>query len=210
MMAPMIRRLLPRLLMVVAVTVSVLALSFAQGSGGSGLRNVTVLIVRHAEKPDVGRELNAQGQQRAAAYADYFTALKLRDETLTPQRLIATADSAQSIRPRQTLMPLAQRLQLPIEQPFANNDVDKLVSLLRKDNQAKTVLIAWHHGHINKLIAAFGGNGPALVGQPKWPVDVYDWLIVLRFDDKGQLIESRSEKVQEQLMPGDVAGSPGN
>jgi hypothetical protein len=206
----MIRRLLPRLLMVVAVTVSVLALSFAQGSGGSGLRNVTVLIVRHAEKPDVGRELNAQGQQRAAAYADYFTALKLRDETLTPQRLIATADSAQSIRPRQTLMPLAQRLQLPIEQPFANNDVDKLVSLLRKDNQAKTVLIAWHHGHINKLIGAFGGNGPALVGQPKWPVDVYDWLIVLHFDDKGQLIESRSEKVQEQLMPGDVAGSPGN
>jgi hypothetical protein len=37
-------------------------------------------------------------------------------------------------------------------------------------------------------------------------VGVYDWLIVLRFDDKGQLVESRSEKVQEHLMPGDVAG----
>lgn len=205
----MIRRLVPRLLMVVAVTVSVLALSFAQGSAAPGLRNVTVLIVRHAEKPDVGRELNAQGQRRAMAYANYFVALKLRDETLTPQRLIATADSAQSIRPRQTLIPLSQRLQLPIEQPFANNDVDKLVCLLRKNNQAKTVLIAWHHGHINKLIAAFGGNGPALIGQPKWPVGIYDWLIVLRFDDKGQLVESRSEKVQEQLMPGDMAASPG-
>jgi broad specificity phosphatase PhoE len=206
MMAPMIRRLLPRLLMVVAVTVSVLALSFAHGSAASGLRNTTVLIVRHAEKPDVGRELNAQGQQRAAAYADYFAPLKLADETLTPQRLIATADSPQSIRPRQTLIPLSQRLQLPIEQPFANNDVDKLVSQLRDSNQAKTILIAWHHGHINKLIGAFGGNGPALIGQPKWPVGVYDWLIVLRFDDKGQLVESRSEKVQEHLMPGDVVG----
>ncbi len=205
-MAPMIRRLLPRLLMVVAVTVSVLALSFAHGSAASGLRNTTVLIVRHAEKPDVGRELNAQGQQRAAAYADYFAPLKLADETLTPQRLIATADSPQSIRPRQTLIPLSQRLQLPIEQPFANNDVDKLVSQLRDSNQAKTILIAWHHGHINKLIGAFGGNGPALIGQPKWPVGVYDWLIVLRFDDKGQLVESRSEKVQEHLMPGDVVG----
>jgi broad specificity phosphatase PhoE len=209
-MAPNVRRLLPRLLMAAVVTVSVLVLSFANGSGASGLRNTTVLIVRHAEKPDVGRELNAQGQQRAAAYADYFTPLKLDDETLTPQRLIATADSPQSIRPRQTLIPLSQRLQLPIEQPFANNDVDKLVSLLRKDNQAKTVLIAWHHGHINKLIAAFGGNGPALIGQPKWPVDVFDWLIVLRFDDKGQLVESRSEKVQEHLMPGDIAASPGS
>lgn len=209
-MAPMIRRLLPRLLMVVAVTVSVLALSFAHGSAASGLRNTTVLIIRHAEKPDVGRELNAQGQQRAAAYADYFTPLKLANETLTPQRLIATADSPQSIRPRQTLIPLSQRLQLPIEQPFANNDVDKLVSQLRDSNQAKTILIAWHHGHINKLIGAFGGNGPALIGQPKWPVEVYDWLIVLRFDDKGQLVESRSEKVQEHLMPGDVAASPGS
>lgn len=208
-MAPMIRRLWPRLLMVVAVIACVFALSFAQGAAAPGLRNATVLIVRHAEKPALGPQLNARGEVRAAAYADYFTSLQLEGEALTPQRLIATADSAQSIRPRQTLIPLAQRLQLPIEQPFANNDVDKLVSLLRKDNQAKTVLIAWHHGHINKLIGAFGGNGPALIGQPKWPVDVYDWLIVLRFDDKGQLVESRSEKVQEQLMPGDMAASPG-
>jgi broad specificity phosphatase PhoE len=209
MMALNVRMLLPRLLVAVALTVSVLALSFAQDSAAPGLRNVTVLIVRHAEKPEVGRELNARGEQRAAAYADYFTPLKLDGQTLTPQRLIATADSTESIRPRQTLIPLSQRLQLPIEQPYANNEVDKLGSSLRKNNQAKTVLIAWHHGHINKLIAAFDGDGPMLIGQPKWPVDVYDWLIVLRFDDKGQLVESRSEKVQEHLMPGDIAASPG-
>ena len=196
--------------MVAVVAASVLALSVVQSSAAPGLRNVTVLIVRHAEKPDVGRELNARGEQRAAAYADYFTPLKLDGQTLTPQRLIATADSAESIRPRQTLIPLSLRLQLPIEQPCANSKVDKLVSLLREKNQAKTLLIAWHHGHINKLIAAFGGDGPALIGVPKWPVDVYDWLIVLRFDDNGKLIESRSQKIQEQLLPGDVAGSPGS
>lgn len=204
-MALKVRMLLPRLLVAVALTVSVLALSYAQDSAAPGLRNVTVLIVRHAEKPEVGRELNARGEQRAAAYADYFNPLNLDGQPLTPQRLIATADSAESIRPRQTLIPLSQRLQLPIEQPYANGDYDKLVAQLRKSNQAQTVLIAWHHGHINKLIAAFGGDGPALIGQPKWPVDVYDWLIVLRFDDKGQLVESRSEKVQEDLMPGDIA-----
>lgn len=37
------------------------------------------------------------------------------------------------------------------------------------------------------------------------PDPVYDWLIVLRFDDKGQLIQSSSQRVQEELMPGDVA-----
>lgn len=192
--------------MVAVVAASVLALCFVQSSAAPGLRNVTVLIVRHAEKPDVGRELNARGEQRAAAYADYFDPLKLDGQALTPQRLIATADSAESVRPRQTLIPLSQRLQLPIEQPFANSKVEQLVSLLREKNQAKTLLIAWHHGHINKLIAAFGGDGPALIGQPKWSVDVYDWLIVLRFDDNGKLIESRSQKIQEHLLPGDVAG----
>ncbi|BBP73576.1 hypothetical protein PHLH6_55800 [Pseudomonas sp. Seg1] len=204
-MALKVRMLLPGLLAAAVITVSVLALSYAQDSAAPGLRNVTVLIVRHAEKPEVGRQLNARGEQRAVAYADYFSALMLDGQTLIPQRLIATADSAESMRPRQTLIPLSLHLQLPIEQPYANNDVDKLVSLLRKSNQAKTVLIAWHHGHINKLISAFGGDGPALIGQPKWPVDVYDWLIVLRFDDKGQLVESRSQKIQEHLLPGDIA-----
>lgn len=123
--------------MVAVVAASVLALSVVQSSAAPGLRNVTVLIVRHAEKPDVGRELNARGEQRAAAYADYFTPLKLDGQTLTPQRLIATADSAESIRPRQTLIPLSLRLQLPIEQPCANSKVDKLVSLLREKIRRK-------------------------------------------------------------------------
>lgn len=170
-----------------------------------GLSNVTVLIVRHAEKSAQGPLLNARGEQRAAAYASYFDPLQLNGVSVVPQRLIATSDSKDSSRPRLTLTPLSQRLQLPIEQPYADNEVDKLVKSLRKSNQAQTVLIAWHHGHIDKLIAAFGGDGPALTGLPKWPESVYDWLIVLRFDEQGQLIESRSQKVQEHLLPGDIA-----
>lgn len=173
----------------------------------SGLSNVTVLIVRHAEKPDQGPLLNPRGEQRAAAYASYFDPLQLNGISTVPQRLIATSDSKDSARPRLTLTPLSQRLQLPIEQPYADNDVDKLVKSLRKDNGAKTVLIAWHHGHIDKLIAAFGGDGQALTGMKKWPESVYDWLIVLRFDEQGQLIESRSQKVQEHLLPGDIAAN---
>lgn len=209
-MALKVRRLVPRLLVAVALTVSVMALSFAQSSDGPGLRNVTVLIIRHAEKPDVGRELNARGEQRAAAYADYFNPLKLAGQTLTPQRLIAAGDSPESVRSRLTLTPLAERLHLPIEQPYENGDFAQVVKTLRKSNQAQTVLIAWHHSHINQLIKAFGGDGPALTGQRKWPDNVYDWLIVLRFDDKGKLIQSHSQKIQEQLLPGDAASSPGN
>ncbi|MGA8136915.1 MAG: flagellar basal body-associated protein FliL [Pseudomonas gingeri] len=167
-----------------------------------GLSDVTVLIVRHAEKPDQGRGLSPAGEHRAQAYASYFDPLSLDGAQLTPQRLIATSDSKESDRPRLTLTPLSQRLNLPIEQPYADDEVDKLVKSLGKDNSVPVVLIAWHHGHIDNLIEAFGGDAKKLTGQKHWPEDVYDWLIVLRFDHKGQLIESRSEKVDEPAFPG--------
>lgn len=204
-----LRRFFSGLLMVQALILSAQVLAHDEDKGARGLRDVTVLIVRHAEKPDQGPLLNAKGEQRAAAYASYFDPLTLNGVPLTPERLIATSDSADSSRPRLTLTPLAQRLKLPVEQPCDDNEVDKLVKSLRKGNQAQTVLIAWHHGHIDKLIAAFGGDGPAITGQKKWPENVYDWLIVLRFDNQGQVIESRSQKIQEQLLPGDLANATG-
>jgi hypothetical protein len=168
-----------------------------------GLRNVTVLIVRHAEKPGSGSGLSPRGEQRAQAYATYFDPLQLDGQALLPGRLIATRDSKESVRPRLTLTPLSRRLGLPIEQPFADGQVDQLVKSLGKDNRAPVVLIAWHHGHIDKLIDAFGGDARAITGHKSWPGDVYDWLVVLRFDDRGRLLASRSQCVQEHLLAGD-------
>lgn len=197
----MLKLLQPLLPGVLAFCAMILATP-AMAQKDDGLRDVTVLIVRHAEKPDQGRGLSAAGEHRAQAYASYFDPLSLDGTPLTPQRLIATRDSKESDRPRLTLTPLSQRLKLPIEQPYADEEVDKLVKSLGKDNSAPVVLIAWHHGHIDNLIEAFGGDAKQLTGYKRWPDDMYDWLIVLHFDHKGQLIKSRSEKIQEPPFPG--------
>ena len=168
-----------------------------------GLRDVTVLIIRHAEKPDQGTGLSPRGEQRAQAYASYFDPFQLDGTALVPQRLIATSDSKASMRPRLTLTPLAARLQMPIEQPWADDQVDDLAKELRKKNEAPVVLIAWHHGHIVKLIEALGGDAKQLLGRKTWPGDVYNWVVVLHFDDQGRLSESTSRLVQEHLLPGD-------
>jgi len=201
--------LVPRFWVAAGLAVVMLTLIFADHPTHSGLRNTTVLIIRHAEKPDAGSLLNARGEQRAVAYVDYFNPLRVDGQTLIPQRLIAAGDTPESSRSRLTLTPLSQRLNLVIEQPYVNGDLHHLVKLLRKSNQAQTVLIAWHHGHINKLIKAFGGDATALMGEEKWPDDVFDWVIVLRFDDNGRLMPSRSLKLQEHLLPGDASPSPG-
>ncbi|ALI05024.1 flagellar basal body-associated protein FliL [Pseudomonas sp. FW306-02-F02-AA] len=202
-MSMMLRKLLLSLAVLPALLISMQTLANQNNKEVPGLKNVTVLIVRHAEKPDQGMGLSPRGEQRAEAYAHYFDPLQLGSKNLVPQRLIATSDSKSSARPRLTLTPLSQRLHLPIEQPYADEEVDKLVKSLDKNNQASVVLIAWHHGHIDNLIEAFGGDGQALTGQKSWPEDVYDWLIVLRFDDQGNLVESHSKKIQEHLLPGD-------
>ena len=168
-----------------------------------GLRDVTVLIVRHAEKPDQGNGLSPRGEQRATAYASYFDPLQLDGTALIPQRLIATSDSNASMRPRLTLTPLAARLSVPIEQTWADDQVDAVAKALRKKNEAPVLLIAWHHGHIVKLIEALGGDAKQLLGHKSWPADTYNWLVVLHFDDKGRLSESTSRLVQEHLLPGD-------
>ncbi|WP_266157198.1 flagellar basal body-associated protein FliL [Dyella silvatica] len=171
--------------------------------GVSGLADVTVWIVRHAEKADSGDGLSPQGEQRATAYATYFDPLQWDGDTYLPQRLIATSDSKESIRPRLTLTPLSQRIGLPIEQPWADEQVDALVKSLRKQNQAKVVLIAWHHGHIPKLIDAFGGKAKDLLGSKSWPDDVYNWLVILHFDHDGKLQEKHSQRVLEHVLPSD-------
>lgn len=171
------------------------------GAPTRGLREVTVLIVRHAEKVQGSHGLSPAGQARARAYARYFAPLVLDGRSVWPQRLIATRDSRSSARPRLTLTPLSQRLGLPIEQPFANKQTAALVASLRQDNRAGVVLIAWHHGHIGKLIEDFGGDAKALLGD-EWPDSTYDWLIVLRFDAQGRLIPGDSRRLVEPTWVG--------
>ncbi|WP_199098713.1 flagellar basal body-associated protein FliL [Dyella sp. ASV21] len=186
-----------KFLLVLVCFLPALAVAHHEDKGGPGLRDATVLIVRHAEKASAGDGLSPQGEQRAIAYASYFDPWRDDRETLMPQRLIATRDSKESARPRLTLTPLSQRIDLPIEQPFADDQVDELAKSLRRDNRANVVLIAWHHGHIDKLIDALGGNAGHVIGRKSWPEDVYNWVVVLHFDHHGELDGNRSRVVVE-------------
>jgi hypothetical protein len=66
----------------------------------SGLADATVLIIRHAEKPDSGAGLSPAGEARAQAYVGYFQHLTLNGTEFRPDTLIATADSKNSARER--------------------------------------------------------------------------------------------------------------
>jgi hypothetical protein len=107
----------------------------------AGMAGVTILIVRHAEKPESGSDLSPAGSARAAAYARYFDPFNPVDP-FVPDMLIASKDTTRSDRPELTLKPLSAAIGLPIDTRFANHDVKDLAKTLRLGTHGKHILIA--------------------------------------------------------------------
>jgi hypothetical protein len=162
----------------------------------AGMAGVTILIVRHAEKPESGSDLSPAGSARAAAYARYFDPFNPVDP-FVPDMLIASKDTTRSDRPELTLKPLSAAIGLPIDTRFANHDVKDLAKTLRLGTHGKHILIAWHHGQMPKLIRALGGDPDRVLPGGEWPEDVYDWVVELSFDNDGRLADER--KINESL-----------
>jgi hypothetical protein len=152
----------------------------------SGPANATVLLVRHAEKPDSGPGLAPAGEARAAAYVSYFEHFRIAGAPARIDTLVATADSANSMRPRLTITPLGKALGLPVQQPYADQDVKDLAAWLAA-RPGHVTLVAWHHGKMPKLLAALGADPATLLPGGVWPSDTYDWVIELRYDAQGHL-----------------------
>jgi hypothetical protein len=169
--------------------------------GDDGLADTTVLIIRHAEKPDSGPGLTPAGEARAQAYVGYFEHFSVDGQPMTPNALYAAADSKSSMRPRLTIEPLSQALGLPIDSQFADKQTKDIADALRTTAHGNRVLIAWHHGEIPKLIHDLGGDSASLIPGDKWPSDVFGWVVVLRYDHQGRL--ANAQVVHEHLMPDD-------
>jgi len=171
------------------------------GQPSEGLADATVLIIRHAEKPERGRELNDDGFERARRYVGFFRQFSVDHERFRADALYASADSRDSERPRLTITPLSQALRLPIDQRFSDSQTKGLAHALRNEAHGRQILICWHHGEIPKLLRDLGADPDPLLRGDHWPSHVFDWVVVLQYDHEGRLAQARV--VPEDLMPGD-------
>lgn len=168
-----------------------------------GPKNSTILIIRHAENPDNGHGLSPRGEERAKGYINFFQKFSVDGKQLEPQAVVVAADSKHSHRPRLTVQPFAKAANLPIDDRFANKQPAELAGELRANYQGKTVLVCWHHGQIPALLRALGADPTTLLPNGKWPKDVYDWVIMVSFDENGHVIPENTKKITEHLLSGD-------
>jgi len=130
----------------------------------TSLANTTILLIRHAERPDFGTGLSPAGQARAEAYVGYFRNFKPRGEgggdPFRFDHLFAAADSAESERPSLTLAPLVAATGLAVDTDFKDKEFEALARHLRDHPRFadSNILICWHHEKILGLAGALGST----------------------------------------------------
>jgi hypothetical protein len=176
-----------------------------------------VMIIRHAEKHDGGRErgvsldgvhtkheLTVRGWQRAGALVRYFApvgGMPAASPISTPRAIFASAATPKSpsLRAQHTVEPLAAVLGVKINAQHADGEEMAVAAAVLA--APAPVLVSWHHSHIPRLARAIAGH--ALDCPPEWPEDRFDVVWILDRDAAGAW--SFAQAVQ-LLFAGDRAG----
>jgi len=164
-------------------------------------RPAEVVLLRHGEKPEDPEavHLDERGRQRAAALPGWFATNSVI--SLKPGEVVLVASQVtrheHGQRPYETLTPLARKLHLPVQTPFAASDHKNLARwvLTAPECEGKTVVICWVHESLPELAADLGVKS---VPKP-WKGHVYDRVWVIRWPkQKAKLID-----LPQRLLPGD-------
>lgn len=176
-----------------------------------------IMVIRHAEKPtgEPGGEpgvmpdgtaneeaLTATGWKRAQALVGLFDPVGGQfksPELVKPLRLFASVPSSvdASLRPVQTITPLAEALGLDINKSFGKDDEKDLVKAAK--SAGDVVLIAWQHERIPKIAGYILGEDGQYPG--KWDKLRFDLVWV--FDRQGAADSWSFAQVPQLLLPGD-------
>ena len=161
-----------------------------------------IMIIRHGEshdepgvdapdRPDA-HSLDVRGWQRAGALARFFRP-HAGPTDLTPDTIFSSkiAKGSESKRPQQTVAPLAALLGLGIGTDHAKEQPDALMAqVLGCDG---TVLVAWEHSVIPKLVAALPEPPPGVPAE--WPKQRYDLVWILDRTADGWRFTEREQDV---------------
>lgn len=145
-------------------------------------RPAQVLIFRHAEKTgiEIDLELSDEGWERARKLAAYIPRA-----FGTPDVIFAASPSERSVRPTQTVEPLAAATGVSICEAFGDGDGEALCKHVigNAKSHQKRVAICWRHGELDQLAARFGAPGGSYPSP--WPNDLYDLIICIDYRADG-------------------------
>jgi hypothetical protein len=166
-----------------------------------------VIIIRHGEKPAAGNNLCPQGVCRADALASVFP-----KQFGTPAAIYAMAPDSEdgSLRPIETVTPLANALGLTINSGFTRLQFAQVVDAIKNNPSydGKMVLVSWEHKAIPGLTQEFCAQGAAAGAcdavPGKWSGSVFGQAWILNFTGS-QVTSFRiaNENITSDMLEGD-------
>jgi hypothetical protein len=163
------------------------------------------VFLRHGEKPAGGYgQLTCQGLQRALALPSVLTTAYGAPQYIfasNPATKVSdTAGSFYYVRPLATIEPTAIRLGLPVNTRYGYSDIAGLQSeLVSTTYSSSTVLVAWEHLYLQKVVQNIMNAYGAGVTVPAWPSDDYDSLYVVRITSTNGVVTAQFEHAFEGL-----------
>jgi hypothetical protein len=174
-----------------------------------------IMLIRHAEKPngDGGpglmpdgtqnpEALTALGWTRANALVGLFAPVNgalPRPPLTRPASLFASG--SQSLRPKQTIAPLAAALNLPITTFLKGQEAQMVAAVKAADGPP---LVSWQHEAIPEIAALIRGRADGV--PPVWPGHRFDLVWVFDLNSEGAWSFVQAPQL---LLPGDSAKSIG-
>jgi hypothetical protein len=150
----------------------------------SASADVTILIVRHGEKPQMGLgQLSCRGLNRALALPDVLLKRYGRPTAIfAPNPAVKKSDKGTLyayVRPLATIEPLAIRLGMPVNIDWGMADISPLAKHLLAQTDG-TYVVAWEHHYaenLAKLLLAALKNTSKV---PHWKGADFDSIYVIR------------------------------
>jgi len=155
--------------------------------------DVTLVMIRHGEKPDQGLgQLNCQGLNRALALPEVLLAKFGKPDALfAPDPGALHQDVGQPynyLRPLATIEPTAIRFGMPLNTRYGLEALAPLEDeLLAHKHDGQVLVVAWEHSLLVKMarhLVARRDGDPAVV--PDWPRDDFDSIYVLNVPTSGK------------------------
>ncbi|KAK1141264.1 hypothetical protein N8T08_009303 [Aspergillus melleus] len=155
----------------------------------------TVYIIRHGEKPPDPNDsgLSAEGVKRARCLRGVFGDYSPYDVgyIMAPK----VNSKGQHRRSYETVLPLADDLDLIVDTSCKRNRVHCVAKKIRRYRGCGNILISWRHGKMEEMAQELGVEDP-----PEYPEDRFDliWTIPFPYD---KITDIRSEACPDLDIP---------
>src|SRR6185312_13213164 len=157
---------------------------FLATSSNGQSHNLTVVIIRHGEKPDTGDNLSCQGFNRSLQIPKSLDGQFKTVASFVYVPKIKTGVHTSSVRMFQTVTPYAVKHNLAVNSSFKETDHKGVAAdvLARRG----LVLLVWEHQNIHDIVKALGVKKKV----PQWNGKDFDSIWVVTFDKKGARLDT--------------------